>query len=250
VNELALFAGAGGGLLASKLLGWRTVCAVEIDAYCANVLVARQNEKILEPFPIWDDVSTFNGEPWSGIIDVVSGGFPCQDISAAGAVHGFTKGVEGGGRSGLWRQMARIIGEVRPNFVFVENSPMLASRGLSRVLGDLSQMGYDAKWGTLAASKYGAPHKRERMWIFANASGKRMERQGQGKYSEKIRPWGQISEEDLHNMEPFTAHKSCGESPLLRVDDGMAYWMDRIKAIGNGQVPIVAKNAIEELLKL
>ena len=249
VNELALFAGVGGGLLASKLLGWRKVCAVEIDAYAANVLVERQNEKILEPFPIWDDVSTFNGKPWRGIVDVVSGGFPCQDISAAGAAHGFTKGVEGGGRSGLWRQMARIIGEVRPNFVFVENSPMLVSRGLSRVLGDLSQMGYDAKWGTLAASQFGAPHKRERMWIFANASGKRMERQGQGKHSEKIRPWGQTSEKDLHNMEPFTAHKSCGESPLLRVDDGLAYWVDRIKAIGNGQVPIVAKGAIEELSK-
>ena len=84
MNELALFAGAGGGILGGHLLGWRTVCAVEWEAYPASVLVARQNDKILPSFPIWDDVQTFDGKPWRGIVDVVSGGFPCQDISAAG----------------------------------------------------------------------------------------------------------------------------------------------------------------------
>ena len=84
MNELALFAGAGGGILGGHLLGWRTICAVEWEAYPASVLVARQNDKILPPFPIWDDVQTFDGKPWRGIVDVVSGGFPCQDISAAG----------------------------------------------------------------------------------------------------------------------------------------------------------------------
>ena len=84
MNELALFAGAGGGILGGHLLGWRTVCAVEWEAYPASVLVARQNDKILPTFPIWDDVQTFDGKPWRGIVEVVSGGFPCQDISAAG----------------------------------------------------------------------------------------------------------------------------------------------------------------------
>ena len=84
MNELALFAGAGGGILGGKLLGWRTVCAVEWEAYPASVLCARQNDGLLESFPIWDDVQTFDGKPWRGIVDVVSGGFPCQDISAAG----------------------------------------------------------------------------------------------------------------------------------------------------------------------
>ena len=84
MNELALFAGAGGGILGGHLLGWRTVCAVEWEPYPASVLVARQNDKILPPFPIWDDVQTFDGKPWRGIVDVVSGGFPCQDISSAG----------------------------------------------------------------------------------------------------------------------------------------------------------------------
>ena len=83
MNELALFAGAGGGILGGKLLGWRTVCAVEWDQYAATVLAQRQNDGFLEAFPIWDDVQTFDGRPWQGVVDVISGGFPCQDISAA-----------------------------------------------------------------------------------------------------------------------------------------------------------------------
>jgi len=162
MNELALFAGAGGGILGGKLLGWRTVCAVEIDPYCREVLAARQNEGALEPFPIWDDVCTFDGTPWRGRVDIVSGGFPCQDISAAGKRAGI-----GGERSGLWREMARIIGEVRPRYALVENSPMLTFRGLDRVLGDLATLGYDARWGVLGAIHAGAPHMRERIWIVA-----------------------------------------------------------------------------------
>jgi site-specific DNA-cytosine methylase len=84
MNELALFAGAGGGILGGHLLGWRTVCAVEWEPYPASVLAARQNDGVLPPFPIWDDVRTFDGRPWRGVVDVVSGGFPCQDISVAG----------------------------------------------------------------------------------------------------------------------------------------------------------------------
>ena len=84
MRELALFAGAGGGILGGHLLGWRTICAVEWDAYAAGVLVARQNDGCLAPFPVWDDVQTFDGRPWRNRVDVVSGGFPCQDISIAG----------------------------------------------------------------------------------------------------------------------------------------------------------------------
>jgi len=168
MHELALFAGAGGGILGGKLLGWRTVCAVEREPYAACVLAARQNDGFLPPFPIWDDVCTFDGRPWRGIVDVVSGGFPCQDISAAGKGAGID-----GERSGLWGQMARIVGEVRPRYVFVENSPLLVGRGLVRVLADLAEMGFDARWGVVGASDVGAPHRRERCWIVANASEQR-----------------------------------------------------------------------------
>jgi DNA (cytosine-5)-methyltransferase 1 len=166
MNELALFAGAGGGILGGHLLGWRTVCAVEWESYPASVLCARQNDGLLPPFPIWDDVQTFDGKPWRGIVDVVSGGFPCQDISAAGKGAGID-----GERSGMWGEMARIIHEVRPRFVFVENSPMLTSRGLGRVLGDLASMGFDARWGVLGAADIGANHQRDRIWIVARWKG-------------------------------------------------------------------------------
>jgi len=163
MNELALFAGAGGGILGGHLLGWRTICAVEWDAYAASILVHRQNDGSLPPFPVWDDVQTFDGRPWRGRVDVISGGFPCQDISSAGKGAGID-----GERSGMWGHMARIVGEVRPRFVFVENSPLLVGRGLARVLGDLASLGYDARWGVLGAHHAGAPHKRDRIWIVGN----------------------------------------------------------------------------------
>ena len=166
MNELALFAGAGGGILGGHLLGWRTVCAVEWEAYPASVLCARQNDGLFESFPIWDDVQTFDGNPWRGIVDVVSGGFPCQDISTAGKGGGIT-----GSRSSMWKHMARIIGEVRPQYAFVENSPMLTNRGLGTVLGDLASLGFDAEWGVLSAADVGANHKRERIWIVARNMG-------------------------------------------------------------------------------
>lgn len=162
MRELALFAGAGGGILGGKLLGWRTVCAVEVNPYCRSVLLARQRDGMLDPFPIWDDVRTFDGTRWRGHVDVVSGGFPCQDISTAGKGAGID-----GERSGLWGEMARIICEVRPRHAFVENSPALTSRGLHRVLGDLAEMGFDAEWGVLGADDCGAPHQRKRIWILA-----------------------------------------------------------------------------------
>jgi hypothetical protein len=108
MRELALFAGAGGGILGGKLLGWCTVCAVEIDSFCRSVLLARQKDGVLPEFPIWDDVQTFNGKPWRGHIDVITGGFPCQDISAAGKGAGIA-----GSRSGLVFEMLRIIDEVQ-----------------------------------------------------------------------------------------------------------------------------------------
>jgi len=164
MNELELFSGAGGGILGSQLIGHRTVCAVEFDAYARSVLLARQANGVFPHFPVWDDVRTFSGKPWRGIVDVVSGGFPCQDISVAGRGDGLD-----GERSGLWGEMARIIGEVRPRFAFIENSPALVSRGLDRVLSDLAALGFDARWTVLGAADVGAHHQRDRIWILANS---------------------------------------------------------------------------------
>jgi len=248
MNELALFAGAGGGILGGHLLGWRTVCAVEWEPYPASVLCARQNDGFLPPFPIWDDIQTFDGRPWRGIVDVVSGGFPCQDISAAGSGDGLE-----GERSGMWREMARVIHEVRPQFVFVENSPMLTSRGLGQVLGDLAQMGFNAKWGVLGAADIGAPHQRDRIWIVANSSCDRRNVSVNGDNQlpkRKICPHKQ----NIRNKVWSEAQRcvqiddwSSYASKFLGMDDGVAARVDRLKAIGNGQVSEVARRAWEVL---
>ena len=232
---MALFAGAGGGILGGHLLGWRTVCAVEFDPYARDVLVARQNDGCLSPFPIWDDVRTFDGRPWRGRVDVVSGGFPCQDISEAGKGAGLD-----GERSGLWSEMARIIDEVGPRFAFVENSPMLTSRGIGRVLGDLAEMGYDAQWGVFSAADVGARHQRERIWIVAsdhhtsqNASRKKQTVLETFKTFEPLR--------DSQRREWETSAR------VVRAPDVVACGMDRHSCIGNGQVPAVAALAWQML---
>jgi DNA (cytosine-5)-methyltransferase 1 len=237
VNELALFAGAGGGILGGKLLGWRTICAVEWDAYAASVLVARQNDGCLEPFPIWDDVQTFDGKPWRGRVDVVSGGFPCTDISCAGKGAGID-----GEASGMWRHMARIVGEVRPRFVFVENSPMLVVRGLDRVLGDLAALGYDARWGIVGAIHTGAPHRRDRIWIVADAGefgfGGEKAEQGVGRQRSPISSMAT----EWWRSEPEQIPREI--TPRLDgVAHGVAARVDRLRCIGNGQVPAVVRLA-------
>lgn len=265
LRELALFAGAGGGILGGKLLGWRTVCAVEYASFPRQVLLARQRDGMLDRFPIWDDVRTFDGKPWRGLVDVISGGFPCQDISAAGKGAGIT-----GERSGLWKEMARIIGEVRPRYAFVENSPMLVSRGLGLVLADLAALGYDAKWGIVSAADCGAPHRRNRIWIrctdpkqeladtlLCGCNDGRAEvnatKTGINAQRNTIASSNDVSDTKGFHAQGFKTKqgeiKSRGSSwwkaepELGRVAYGVADWVDRLKAIGNGQVPIVAATA-------
>ena len=254
MRELALFAGAGGGILGGRLLGWRTVCAVEIDPYARRVLLARQADGCLDRFPIWDDVRTFDGTRWRGTVDIISGGFPCQDISVAGRGAGID-----GAKSGLWVEMARIIREVGPRFVFVENSAALTGRGLGRVLGDLAAMGYDARWGVFGAQAAGAPHKkRDRIWIVADSHG-HWKPQPQGSEQEQ-RGWfgdcremgdpyvprskGQERSQKRAECSwfgvPHAASWWDAEPDVGRVANGVAHRVDRLRALGNGQVPAVA----------
>ena len=261
LRELALFAGAGGGILGGKLLGWETVAAVEIGAYPSSVLCARQNDGILPPFPIWSDVQTFDGRPWRGLVDVVSGGFPCQDISVAGRGAGID-----GDRSGMWVHMARIIGEVRPQFAFVENSPALVTRGLGVVLGDLAALGYDCKWGVLGAADVGANHQRDRFWLVAtdtrsNRCRVRPDEYGSGQFKSATNTCingkkESLADSEFSGLERFRFDTGQSEFSKLgnsswwktepnvdRVGNGLVARVDRLKAIGNGQVPLCAATA-------
>jgi DNA (cytosine-5)-methyltransferase 1 len=219
MNELSLFTGAGGGLLASELLGWRTVCGVEINPFCCRRLLQRQNEGHIPPFPLWDDVCTFDGHPWKGIVDVVSGGFPCQPFSTA--THGNATAVD------FWPEMLRIIKEVSPKFVFAEN---VALKAIVRAAEDCEAIGYKAKICALSAKDLGADHIRKRYWVFAHTDLHQQLCSGQHAETSKLpefcpRVWeGQKSSE-------------CGMA------NGVANRMDRLIAVGNGQVPAVAAAA-------
>lgn len=260
MNELALFAGAGGGILGGKLLGWRTVCAVEIEPFATGVLMQRQNDGILSPFPIWDDVSSFNGKPWNGIVDVVSGGFPCQDLSCAGKGKGLA-----GEKSGLWKEFARIIHEVRPKYAFVENSPVLRTKGLDRVLADLAEMGYDAEWCVLGGADCGFAHIRKRLWILAHTNGfSKQESGGNHKtiiHKQNTRlglkrgshgcgsrvPHSTVAELTTavykKTLSHSLLHGYSTEPGMGRLADGVAHRMERLTVLGNGQIPAVAATA-------
>lgn len=219
MNELSLFTGAGGGLLASMLLGHNIVCAVERDEYCIEVLIQRQNERALSPFPIWDDICTFDGRPWRGTVDLVSGGFPCQAFSSAARGRNITE-------KDLWGEMCRVIREVEPRVVFAEN---VSERAILQAQDDLLELGYNSKYIKLSAKDIGADHERDRYWLLAYTD----------YYSELCRTFNAKTSE-LSELRNSVWETYPGE---LRVSDGMAYRMDRLKALGNGQVPIVAASA-------
>lgn len=244
--ELELFAGAGGGILAQQLLGHLTVGAVEITPYCRNVLLQRQRDLCLPVFPVWDDVTTFRADNpecaayigWLRSIRselCISGGFPCQDISSYGKGSGIA-----GAKSGLWHEMARIIGEIQPTFVFAENSPMLATRGLGTVLESLAAMGYDARWCVLGADDLGYPIIRKRMWILGVRDG--VNGQGYDAGRGQSSPVAQYvwSSADIARLQDADVDRMLADGLALRASDGLAGSVEPVRAVGNGQVPAVA----------
>jgi DNA (cytosine-5)-methyltransferase 1 len=160
MRVLDLFSGIGGFSLGLERAGMRTVAFCEINPFCRRVL-----RKHWPEVPIYDDIRQLTARRLAadGIAaDVLCGGFPCQDISNAGRGAGMD-----GERSGLWAEYARLLGELRPRYVIVENVAALLGRGLGRVLGDLAALGFDAEWHCIPASAVGAPHRRDRIWIVA-----------------------------------------------------------------------------------
>lgn len=219
MNELALFAGDGGGILASHLLGIRTICAVEWREHSRNVLARRQLDGCLPRFPIWDDIRTFDGRPWESRADIVSGGFPCQAFSTAAA-----------GRNNaddLWPEMRRVVADVAPRFVFAEN---VSSEAIEKAASDLCAMGYQADMLALSAADLGGDHVRQRYWLLAHTDDK-------SELRSAINAEVAVGSGFRHGL--WTA-----EPRDSRMADGLAPRMERYTSTGNGQLPIVAATAL------
>lgn len=248
MRVLDLFAGIGGFSLAAHWMGWETVAFVEREPFCQKVLA-----KNFPGVPIYDDVRTYNGDEHSA--DIVCGGFPCQDVSTAGA----GVGIEGE-RSSLYRELLRIVRVLRPQFVVMENVAVLLGRGLGRVLGDLSEIGYDAEWRVFSACELGFPHSRERVFLVAYPCGKPRSFRILDRYCREVAGRDQASGEwgkDWLKPEMATRtdsilsawQKQYAASPLARSDDGVSDLVDRVRGLGNTIMPQIAFGifkAIEE----
>jgi DNA (cytosine-5)-methyltransferase 1 len=267
VNVLDLFSGIGGFSLGLERAGMKTVAFCEIEKYPRAILA-----KHWPGVPIYDDVRTLTASRLEadGIsVDVICGGFPCQDISFAGAGAGLA-----GERSGLWREYARLIGEIRPRYVIVENVSALLSRGLGDVLGDLAEIGYDAEWHCIPASAIGAPHRRDRVWIVAYSLGIRCGttiRKCAGNYAKdsiwranRVGDAGaaladascpRLQDGLSWRLQQTLAMSTSGgwwdvEPDVGRVADGIPRRVDRLKGLGNAivpQIPELIGRAIMEM---
>ena len=165
MNHLSMFTGYGGFDLGLRLanLQIRTVMYVEWERYPQEIIKARIKDGTLDDAPIWADISTLDGSQLRGVVDICTAGFPCQPHSVAG------KGQGAGDDRNLWPDTARIIGEVRPRYVLLENVPgIIANRYIGTVLGSLSELGYDTEWGIVSAAEAGALHLRKRWWCLAH----------------------------------------------------------------------------------
>lgn len=243
---LDLFSGIGGFSLGLERAGMRTVAFCEVDPYCRAVL-----RKHWPDVPCYGDVRELTTDRLKadGIYtDLICGGFPCQDVSGAGNRIGIT-----GERSGLWCELARLIGELRPRYAIVENVPGLLVRGMGVVLGDLATIRYDAEWYCVPAAAVGADHVRDRVWIVAYPGQgtreilrfpqlARVERQSRRFPDRRSVVW-QFA--DLpQSCEPFTREPDVG-----RVADGVPGRVGRLGALGNSLVPQVAEIIGREIMR-
>ncbi len=227
----SLFAGIGGLDLGLERAGMTCRWQIEVDDYCRAVLA-----KHWPDVPKYGDIREVIGHELERV-DIICGGFPCQDISNAGKRAGI-----GGERSGLWVEYIRLVRVVRPRYVLVENVAALISAGLPVVLGDLAASGYDAEWQCLPAASFGAPHIRDRAFILAYAHGDG--RQAPEGLSARSQRRGLVAEPVLRDPLPPSRDDWTANQPgILRVADGVSYRLDELRrrALGNAVVPQVGE---------
>ena len=233
MRTMHLFSGAGGGLLADLILGHEPVVAVEWDDYCCRVLRERAADGWFPGLHVHEgDVRLFDPSEYAGRVDCIAAGFPCQDVSNAGARAGLGEGT----RSGLYREVLRIAGTVRPRYLFLENVAAIIPL-LGTVLGDLAALGYDCRWLCLRASAVGAPVDRDRWWCLASSNASMGEARPRCVLSVERPLFGSKSSLDAANCESYWLEVARA---FAGAHDAMADRLHRTAALGNGQVPIQA----------
>lgn len=273
LHGLDLFSGVAGNSIA--LSEWVKVIAYcESDAHAQAVLLSRMLSGNLEPAPICTDIRELDGSELKGLVDIIVGGFPCQDISVAGKGKGLA-----GERSGLFFEIMRLAKEIKPAFLFLENVPAIRTRGMDRVIGELSALGYDCRWTMLSASDVGAPHKRERWFLLgyskhngrerskvSKVNGETPYKRGESREKKKREFEGtsclspNVAYTDCERLEIWESRQARKFSSTLRTDwwefepdvgrvvNGLPYRVDRIKRLGNAVVPLQAREAFRILM--
>ena len=266
MRTMHLFAGVGGGLLADLIIGHQPVVAVEWEPYACQILRECAADGWFPGLHVWEgDVRLFDPSEYTGSVDCIHAGFPCQDISVAGK----QAGVGPETRSGLYREVLRIAGVVRPRYLFLENVAAIVANGLGTVLADLAALGYDAEWLCLRASDCGANHHRDRWWLLADSA--KLQRDGgddntgicleHGSLPEPGNCSRQADVADSVQRKRASSRDASGmgrerkqvawngvgwweaEPDVGRVADGVPARIHRLKGLGNAQVPLQAATA-------
>ena len=257
LNGLDLFSGIGGISYAlCKFV--RPIAYCEIDDYARAVLLSRMASKQIHSAPIWDDIRTFEGNSFKRIVDIIYGGFPCQNISLCGDGKGL-----GGEQSRLYWEIHRLAREIFPKWIFLENVPSIANRGGLEIVKSLTEIGYGCRWCVLSAEGCGAPQKRERFYLLAMANSPCCWQYfctGNAKTDIEMADSSQTRFNRIRNPQRIEKRQSGAvvsclsdfwektESPFCGVDDGLPYRVDRIGSLGNSVCPQTTEKAFKYLM--
>ncbi len=242
LNGLDLFSGIGG--LTIALNEWvKPIAYCEIDRYCQSVLLSRMVEQAIQQAPIWDDIKNFPSSEFMGHVDIIYGGFPCQDVSIAGTKKGLV-----GERSSLIFALLRVVREIKPQFVFLENVPQIIKLGGIEIIKEFNTLGMDCRWACFSAASCGASHKRDRWFLLAyNNSESSGQTDSETEFDKTIRSsWLRSSRQTRGNSS--TSYWKESECPFFGMDDGLPYELDRAKSLGNAVVSEQAKEAFKILM--